>query len=92
MLDVNLYDELPIDLSQPGHQAASVPLRVQLCEDKLLLTVTPGADLLGVTEARKVVTAVCRHLERHQILHRVASQAAADSRPETVIIPLPRRC
>ena len=46
MPDINLCDELFIDLSQPGHQEASVPLRVQLCEDKLLLTVSPGANLL----------------------------------------------
>ena len=90
MRDAGPSHELLIDLPYPGHQAVSGPLRVQLCEDKLLLTVTPGADLQEMAEAREVVTAVCRHLERHQILHRVASQGSADSCPETIIIPLPR--
>jgi hypothetical protein len=92
MLDASPSHELLIDLPHPGYQVVSGPLRVQLGEDKLLLTVPPGADLRGMAEAREVVTAVCRHLERHQILHRVASQGAADSHPETIMIPLPRRC
>jgi hypothetical protein len=90
MRDASPSHALVIDLPHPGHQAESGPLRVQLCEDKLLLTVSPGADPRERAEAREVVTAVCRHLERHQILHRVASQGSADSCPETIIIPLPR--
>jgi hypothetical protein len=91
MLESNPFNALLVCRPPHEHMPAPVPVSVQLGEDNLILMVTPGADPMQVAEAREIVTAVCRHLERSQILHRVSAPGADGRGCETIILPLPRR-
>jgi hypothetical protein len=91
MSDVSLAHDLSVWIPQPLEQGSIMPLRLQFCHDKLMMTVSPGADTLDADAARAVVKAVCHYFEQSKIIHRVTSQDSEGTLLDTVIIPLPVR-
>jgi hypothetical protein len=92
MSDVSLANDLLVWIPEHLPSRSAVPLRLQFCEDKLTMTVSPGADTMGPEAVRAVIDAMCHYFEQHKIMHRVTSQGLEGTRRDTVIIPLPRRC
>jgi len=91
MSDISPAHHLPVWIPQPLDQGSAMPLRLHFCDDKLLLTVSPGADTRDADAARAVLKAVCDYFDKSQIIHRVTSQGSEGTPPDTVIIPLPTR-
>jgi hypothetical protein len=91
MSDGNLAHDLPVWIPQPLDQGSAMPLRLHFCDDKLMLTVSPGANPLDADAAMAVVQAVRDYVDKHKIIHRVTSQDPGGTRLDTVIIPLPIR-
>jgi hypothetical protein len=90
MSDVSLAHDLLVWIPQHRPSGRAVPLQLQFGDDKLTLTVSPGADTRG-PDAGRAAVALCHYFDQHQILHRVTSQGLDSMGRETVIIPLPRR-
>ncbi len=91
MRDGSLTHDLPVWIPQPLDQGSAMPLRLHFCDDKLILTVSPGADTLDAEAARTVIQAVRDYFDTRKIMHRVTSQGPEGTRLDTVIIPLPVR-
>jgi hypothetical protein len=91
MSDGSLAHDFPVWIPQPLDQGRAMPLRLHLCDDTLLLTVSPGADMLDADAAGVAIQAVCDYLDQRKILHRVTSQHPEGTPLDTVMIPLPTR-
>jgi hypothetical protein len=91
MREDSLAHDFPVWIPQPLDQGRTMPLRLHFCDDALLLTVSPGADLRDADAAGAAIQAVCDSLDQRKILHRVTSQHPEGTPPDTVMIPLPTR-
>jgi hypothetical protein len=92
MREVPVSDDLLVWTPQHLPAESPVPLRLHLCEDKLVMTVSPGTDSIGAEAARAAVATVCQYFEQHKIIHRVMSEDSEGTLIDTIMIPLPRRC
>jgi hypothetical protein len=92
MPEVCVSNELLVWIPQHLPAEDPVPLRLHLCEDKLLMTVSPGTDSIDAEAARAAVATLCQYFEQHKIIHRVMSEGSEGTLIDTIMIPLPRRC
>ena len=91
MSEVCLSNDLLVWIPQHLPAESPVPLRLHWCEDKLLMTVSPGTDSIGAEAARAAVATVCQYFEQHKIIHRVMSEGSRGTPVDAIMIPLPRR-